>query len=56
MTVCNISRNDAERRVAVVLEGKPDPGPSLMLDKPTKQVPVPSELQSDAVPDLSQLV
>ena len=25
MTVCNISRNDAERRVAAVAEGKPDP-------------------------------
>ena len=29
MTVCNISRNDAERRVAAVLTGKPDPGPAL---------------------------
>jgi restriction system protein len=26
MTVCAIKRNDAERRVAAVLEGKPDPG------------------------------
>ena len=30
MTVCKISRNDAEsRRVAAVLEGKADPGPSV---------------------------
>ena len=29
MTVCNISRNDAAQRVMTVLEGKPDPGPSL---------------------------
>jgi len=27
MTVCRISRNDAECRVAAVLAGKPDPGP-----------------------------
>lgn len=54
MTVCSISRNDAERRVAAVLEGHADPGPSLTLDKPTKQVPVPNE-QGAAVPDLSQL-
>ena len=26
MTVCRISRNDAERRVAAVAEGKSDPG------------------------------
>ena len=26
MTVCNISRNNAEQRVQAVLEGKPDPG------------------------------
>lgn len=26
MTVCNIARNDAEKRVAAVLAGKPDPG------------------------------
>jgi len=26
MTVCNITRNDAEQRVAAVLDGKPDPG------------------------------
>jgi restriction system protein len=26
MTVCRIARNDAEQRVAAVLDGKPDPG------------------------------
>ena len=36
MTVCNISRNDAERRVAAVLEGKPDPGPTTAGEQPTK--------------------
>jgi restriction system protein len=55
MTVCNISRNDAERRVAAVLEGKPDPGPSLALDKPTRQTPVLTDGPPAAVPDLAQL-
>ena len=41
MTVCNISRNDAARRVAAVLEGKPDPGQSV----PTK-VPVATEIET----------
>jgi len=27
MTVCEVSRNEAKRRVVAVLEGKPDPGP-----------------------------
>ena len=31
MTVCNISRHDAARRVVAVLDGKPDPGPSVPL-------------------------
>ena len=35
MTVCNISRHDAARRVVAVLEGKPDPGPSVPLKSPT---------------------
>lgn len=55
ITVCNISRNDAERRVATVLDGKPDPGPSAALDKPTRQAPIPNEVQAVAVPDLPQL-
>ena len=54
MTVCNIYRNDAARRVAAVLEGNPDPGPSVLLEKPT-EVPLPTEGQTAAVPDLVQL-
>ena len=50
MTVCNISRNDAARRVAAVLDGKPDPGPSVL---PKKLVPpTPTD---ESVPDLSQM-
>ena len=54
MTVCNISRNDAARRVTVVLEGKPDPGPSVLWEGSTK-VPEPTEVETTAVPDLAQL-
>ena len=50
MTVCNISRNDAARRVAAVLEGKPDPGQSV----PTK-APVPTEIDTPEAPDLTLL-
>jgi len=55
MTVCNISRNDAEQRVATVLKGKEDPGYQGEIDKATK-VPVPlpdSEATTDI--DLTQL-
>ena len=54
MTVCNISRNDAVRRVAVVLEGKTDPGPSMSTGTKTKQPP-PTEVQTEAVPDRVQM-
>lgn len=54
MTVCNISRNDAERRVAAVADGKSDPGPSLSLDTKNTQIPALRE-QSEGLPDLSQL-
>ena len=50
MTVCNISRNDAARRVAAVLEGKPDPGLSV-----STKAPVPTEIETPEVPDLTQL-
>jgi len=33
MTVCNISRNDAERRIAAVASGKSDPGPGTVIGK-----------------------
>ena len=54
MTVCNISRNDAVQRVLAVLDGKPDPGPTILLDKPSKTPPSETD-QTDALPDLAQL-
>ena len=54
MTVCNISRNDAARRVAAVAEGKPDPGPSVLLDTQVTQAPGLVE-QPEGLPDLPQL-
>ena len=53
LTVCNISRNDAARRVASVLEGKPDPGYSTLPTSPT--VSPPPAGGSESAPDLSQL-
>lgn len=56
MTVCNISRNDAERRVAAVAAGGADPGPMLTIEKsrkPGSTVPTPPELE--VLPDLGQL-
>ena len=54
MTVCNISRNEAARRVLAVLDGKPDPGPSASSDG-SKTGPPPSADERDAPPDLSQV-
>ena len=54
MTVCNISRNDAERRVAAVAEGKPDPGPSVSLDTEATQG-AGAEGAVEGLPNLSQL-
>ena len=54
MTVCNISRNDAERRVAAVAEGKPDPGPSTSLDMRATHDSGLGE-QIEELPDLPQL-
>ena len=54
MTVCRISRNDAERRVAAVAEGKPDPGPSVSIDTPGAEEPDSGE-PTEGIPDLSQL-
>ena len=54
MTVCNISRNDAARRVAAVLEGKPDPGPSVSPEMTAKDS-TPTEDQTDPIPDLAQM-
>ena len=53
LTVCNISRNDAARRVATVLEGKPDPGFSASPASSTLSPPPANE--SESVPDLFQM-
>ena len=53
MTVCNISRHDAARRVVAVLDGKPDPGPSVPLKSST--VPPSPTDESESIPDLSQV-
>lgn len=55
MTVCNITRNDAERRVAAVLEGKQDPGQPVMTHELKKKHPTVSEEQTTELPNLSQL-
>ena len=56
MTVCNISRNDALQRVEAVLQGKPDPGPSVKMGKPTKKVGVLDEDEDTSeIPNLSQI-
>ena len=54
LTVCNISRNDAERRVAAVLDGKPDPGPSISLPK-KKGDETDVGVQPEELPNLAQL-
>ena len=54
MTVCNISRNDAARRTAAVLEGRPDPGPLVTTATKSKQAPS-TEVQAETVPDLVQM-
>ena len=54
MTVCKISRNDAARRVAAVLEGKADPGPGVPTGTKTKESP-PTEDEAEAAPDLKQM-
>jgi len=55
LTVCNISRNDAEQRVAAVLDGKPDPGPSPGSEKSTKQPQAPIDTEATTFPDLAEL-
>lgn len=55
MTVCNVSRNDAERRVAAVMAGKPDTGPAVAHDKPKKPGGAPPTVEPEEVPDLGQL-
>jgi restriction system protein len=55
MTVCNIARNDAERRVAAILEGKPDPGFLQQLVPQTKSSPEPIQEEEPSSTDLQQL-
>ena len=55
MTVCNVSRNDAARRVAAVAEGKSDPGPSLSFNTQAIEA-LGEDEQSEGLPDLVQLV
>ena len=55
MTVSNISRNDAGRRVAAVAEGKPDPRPSPALHTQATEA-LGQDEQSEGLPDLAQLV
>ncbi len=45
MTVCSITRNQAEERVAAVLEGKPDPGLKAPDSKSGKTMPSPDTEQ-----------
>jgi restriction system protein len=52
LTVCNVSRNDAERRVAAVLAGKPDTG-SGAVNKPAPWGGDSGESEAE-VPDLAQ--
>ena len=47
MTVCNVARNDAARRVAAVSEGRPDPGPSRKTKEASALTPDPSDEASD---------
>jgi restriction system protein len=55
MTVCNISRNDAERRVATVIAGNEDPGPRVGLENAKKPGVLPPVVEPEEVPDLGQL-
>jgi restriction system protein len=55
MTVCNISRNDAERRVEAVLNGKIDPGFIGEISKPSKDPLSPPENEATIPTNLSEL-
>ena len=54
MTVCQISRNGAARRVQAVLEGKPDPGPPESMGQQIEPPPA-IEDQPETLPDLVQM-
>jgi restriction system protein len=55
LTVCNITRNDAERRVAAVLDGKPDPGFGAAVESKSKEVSDLAPRAEEATTDLEQL-
>lgn len=55
LTVCRITRNDAERRVAAVLAGKPDPGFAGVAAKPAKPATGPGEDSGEETSDLAVL-
>ncbi len=53
LTVCNISRHDAVRRVQAVLTGIPDPGPKA---KSKKTTTISEEDSNDQLPDLEEVI
>jgi restriction system protein len=57
MTVCNVTRNDAEKRVAAILSGKTDPGPSSPIPEKAKPGAAPADVQAATTPaaNLSEL-
>ena len=55
MTVCKISRNDAEHRVAAVLDGKVDPGFQGETGKPQKVTVTPADTVETDFTDLTEL-
>ncbi|SHK26466.1 restriction system protein [Roseomonas rosea] len=48
MTICEISRNEALKRIQAVIETGKDPGPSLAIPKPSKPSPVATDEVEDA--------
>lgn len=55
MTVCRITRNDAEKRIASVLNGGPDPGWTATEPKGKTPVPASTDEAPETVTDLAQL-
>ena len=55
MTVCNISRNDAERRVESMLFGRSDPGPASMVPRAKHPKAVAQQIDVDEVLDIGQV-
>ena len=55
MTICNITRNDAERRVNAILDGKTDPGFAGEAARPAKQANIPVVKTAEETSDLAVL-